>query len=424
MPRQINPQPKVQLQMNNHDNDGSTSRLQPDRRRWFEIGFYAMLGAIMVSGLAYVTWRLAGASLDVAAPIVIGMIIAILLDPLVDKLTKRGMSRMLAVTAVFLSFVIVFAGIAAVAVPALINEAILLGQNGPSYIASVQTHIDTFLIAHRKIGGVPMPHNIEALLPQITDRASTFIQTASGSAATFLVGSVVMVLQGVVSLIVSFYLLLDLDRLRARLFFLAPERARGMMHKIGEDVGGVFSDYVRGLLIVCGLYGLFTMLFLYGLAIAHHDLARYALLVGVVAGVLYAVPYVGALATALITFVVAFAAGGLPFAGVAIALLLGLNQIFDNIVTPRVVGGGVGLHPVIAIFALLLGGALFGVWGTVLSVPIAASVQVILYRFFPKLKQPTPKGFLRAQGIRPEEGETASGTPKDEVKTDGVKLDS
>jgi len=389
---------------------------RPDRRRWFEVGFYAMLGAIVVSGLAYVTWRLAGAAMDVAAPIVIGMIIAILLDPLVDKLTKRGMSRMAAVATVFLAFVLVFAGIVAVCVPALINQAVSLAQNGPSYVAMVQGHIIDFLSHHRHIGGYTLPQNVNDLIPDLSAKASAFIQNAAGSMATFLVGSVVMVLQGVVAMIVSFYLLLDLDRLRARLFFLAPERARGMMHKIGEDVAGVFSDYVRGLLIVCVLYGLFTTLFLYGLSIAHHDLAKYALLVGAVAGVLYAVPYIGALATALITFVVAFAAGGLPFAGLAIGLLLGLNQIFDNIVTPRVVGGGVGLHPVMAIFALLLGGALFGVWGTVLSVPIAASVQVILYRFFPKLKQPTPKSYLRAQGIRPGEDDTASATPKDEVK--------
>jgi len=394
-------------------NEDTRPSTKPDYRRWFAIGFYAMLGAIVVSVLAYLTWRFASATADVAGPIVIGGMVAILLDPIVDKLTRRGMSRMAAVSAVFLTVLIVLAGVLAVAVPALINEAVLLAQNGPAYVVMVQGHIQTFLDHHRHIGPFKLPPTLNTLMPELTAKASTFLQTAGESTATFLVGSVVMVLQSVVAMIVSFYLLLDLDRLRARLFFLAPERARGMMHKIGQDVGGVFSDYVRGLTLVCVLYGIFTMLFLYCLSIAHHDLAKYALLVGVVAGVLYAVPYIGALATALITFIVAFAAGGIGFAGIAIGVLLALNQVFDNVITPRVVGGGVGLHPVVASFALLIGGELFHLWGTILSVPIAASVQVILYRFFPKLKQPTPKTYLRAQGIREGEEQTASATPKE-----------
>ncbi len=73
--------------------------------------------------------------------------------------------------------------------------------------------------------------------------------------------------------------------------------------------------------------------------------------------------------------------------------------------TPRIVGGGVGLHPVAALFALTLGGALFGLWGMLLSVPIAASIQAILFRLFPKLTTPTPLSFLQAQGVRPDEEE-------------------
>jgi hypothetical protein len=65
---------------------------------------------------------------------------------------------------------------------------------------------------------------------------------------------------------------------------------------------------------------------------------------------LYAVPYVGALVTALITFLVGFAAGGAAFGGIAAGSVVVLNQVFDNVVTPRVVGGGVGLHPVAAVF--------------------------------------------------------------------------
>jgi predicted PurR-regulated permease PerM len=215
-----------------------------------------------------------------------------------------------------------------------------------------------------------------------------------------------MVIQLVVALIVGFYILSDLDRLRARAYFLVPQKHRNFAGHLAADIGGVFSDYFRGLLIVCGMYGLATILLLYGLSLWHKEIGGYALLVGASAGVLYAVPYIGALTIALVTFLVAFAAGKLAFALWAVGLTLALNQIFDNIVTPKVVGGGVGLHPVMALFALAIGGEMFQLWGLLLSVPVAASVQVILYRLIPKLCEPTPREFLLAEGADPDrEGE-------------------
>lgn len=76
--------------------------------------------------------------------------------------------------------------------------------------------------------------------------------------------------------------------------------------------------------------------------------------------------------------------------------VLAVNWTYDNIVTPRIVGGGVGLHPVTAIFALALGGRLGGFWGLVLSVPVAASIQAVLFRIFPRLTNPTPDDLLRS----------------------------
>lgn len=172
-------------------------------------------------------------------------------------------------------------------------------------------------------------------------------------------------------------------------------------------IGHIFSEYLRGLLIVSALYDVMTLLLLLGLSLFHPDIAGYALLVAVAGDLLYSVPYLGPLVTALITFLVAFAAGGIGFGFAGVGATLVLNQIFDNIITPRIVGGGVGLHPVMSLFALTLGGALFGLWGLLLSVPIAASLQAILFRLFPKLTTPTPTAFLQAQGVPPDEEKSA-----------------
>ena len=211
--------------------------------------------------------------------------------------------------------------------------------------------------------------------------------------------------------------------MRARFFYFMPDKHRDMASKISKDVGGVFSDYLAGLLKVCVLYAIVTVLLLYGLSLAHHALARYALLVGVAAGILYAVPYVGSLSTAVVTFLVSFAAAapsghGLVFGLVAVALSLVVNQVFDGVVTPKVVGGGVGLHPVIAVFALVIGAELFGIWGMLLSVPVAGSIQAILFRVFPKLNTPTPPSFLRVQGVQDD----GAASPKTRQGEDAVAV--
>ena len=248
-----------------------------------------------------------------------------------------------------------------------------------------------------------MPANLDTLTAQMTARASDYLQKSSGGIVGFLTGTVTTVITTLITLIVTFFLLADIDLLRARFFYLLPDKVRGPMDQVGRDIGGVFSDYLRGLLIVCTLYGVSTIVMLYGLSLTrgHHGLANYALLVGTAAGVLYAVPYLGSITTALVTFLVAFASSGnVGFGGLAVLRSLVINQVFDNIVTPRVVGGGVGLNPVVAIFALILGGRLFGIWGMLFSVPVAASIQVILFRVFPKLTEPTP-GLVFARPGRP-----------------------
>jgi predicted PurR-regulated permease PerM len=375
---------------------------------WLRAGFFYALGAALLGLLALVVWRLAAATLAVASPFVIAVVLALLLDPMAERLERRGMNRTVAAALIFGAFLLIFIALGIFIVPALIAQASQLAQDGPQYVERVRGAVNDFLTVHRRVGGYALPENFDALFSQFSDKAAATVRGSAGQVAGFLLGSISTALQVVVALIVTFYLLLDIGRLRARLFYLLPERARGPAGQIAGDIGGVFSDYLRGLSIVCALYGAIAMVLFFGLGFVHPQMRHYALLVGALAGALYAVPYIGALATALVAFLVAFAAGGATFGGVAVGLMLLLNQIFDNVVTPRVVGGGVGLHPVVAVFALVLGGELFSLWGLLLSVPVAASVQVVLFRVFPKLSTPTPPAFLRVQGIRPQDAESAT----------------
>lgn len=381
-------------------------------RDYIRAGFFLALGVVLMALLALTARHFLEATLAVLTPFVVGLVLALLLDPLADKLMHRGVGRSAAVGIVFGIFLLLFAGIGWLTVPALIAEAGNLAQHGPEYVHSLQSYTDKFLTVHKKIGPFKLPGTFQTITTQLSDKASSYVQEAGGKVVGFLVGSATVLIQFILTLIIAFYLLVDIDRLRARLLFLSPEGWRAKISQMGGDIGGVFSDYLRGLLIVCALYGVTTIALLYGLSIFHHTLVQYALLVGAAAGVLYAVPYLGSFSIALVTFVVAFMAAaadhqsGLAFGGVALLGTLVLNQIFDNVVTPRVIGGGVGLHPVLALFSLVIGGEMFGLWGMLLSVPIAGSIQAILFSLYPRLTQPTPPPFLTAQGVSLGGGES------------------
>lgn len=228
-------------------------------RRYVSAGFYFSFGILLLILLALVAHRFAEATLTIIGPFAIGLMIAMLLDPLADNLMKRGLSRMVASGIVFGVFLFLIIGIGYLSIPALIGQAGALAQNGPTYIAGLQDNAQRFLDAHHKIGPFKMPKDVAHLIGPISGQAASYLQKAGGSIGTFLIGSATFLLQLLLTLIITFYFLVDIDRLRARLFYLAPEKWRSMMGHVGSDVGGVFSDYLRGLLIVCALYGVFCL---------------------------------------------------------------------------------------------------------------------------------------------------------------------
>ncbi len=373
-------------------------------------GFFFAFGALLLACAAYAGVKVLSAVLAIIAPFIVGLVFALLLDPLIDRM-ERKIHRGFAVFIVFLAFVSILTIIALVAVPALVVQASALAANGPIYLAGTKAVVNHFLSHHHKIFTVHLPKNFDVLSAQVTTQLGAFMQRSAGGLTVVLVGSVSTIFDVLVSTIVGFYLLIDIDRLRARLMYLTPEKYRMGVTEFSKDVGQVFSDYLRGLVIVCAAYGVTTTIVLYGMAyfpkFGHPGIAQYALLIGAAAGVLYAIPYLGAFTTAGLTFVVALATGGFEFGIASVLATLVINQTFDNIIAPRVIGGGVGLNPVLALFSLSLGGFLFGFWGLLFSVPIAASIQVVLFRLFPKLSSPTPPAFLIAHGVPPDKGETA-----------------
>jgi predicted PurR-regulated permease PerM len=276
------------------------------------------------------------------------------------------------------------------------DGSVLLYWQPPVQAASgfdrLRTQADQWLLEHHSIGPLHLPPNLAAIQAQYSAQLSQVVQQISQRAADIIVGSVSTALTVTLSLIIGFYLLVDFDRLRMRMFHLIPEQARGGVLRIITDVSAVFGNYVRGMSTVAAFYGLVSIGTFFALGMVFDiGLKQYALLLGVVAGVLYPVPFLGPIMTTVVVTAVALATGATPIQAVAVAGTVQIqNGIFDNGVTPRVVGNSVGLHPLVTIFSLLLGGQLFGLLGMLLAVPVAASLQKLLIRLYPHLGEPTP----------------------------------
>ena len=369
------------------------------RRYWnresFFVGFSAACGVAVLAALLYLIGRVGAAALAVATPFVASFVVALLLEPLVFRLQRNigwiKNHRLPAVLLVYFIFLIGFVALLTYFVPTVIGQGKLLVGQFPHYVDMLRTAVNHWLTKHRKIGPVVLPKNFDAIINQYSTQVTAKLQSYAGNSAEILLGSISVVLTVVLVPIITFFVLTDMPRLRARFLFLLPERFRTGFQHIASDVGGVFGNYIRGMLIVCSGYGLAGMgvFFLF-------RLSAYAILLGFAAGFLYAIPYVGALTLATLAGIVSLSLGNSVLMTVGlIGAILALNMVFDNLIVPRVVGDSVGLHPLLTIFALFLGGELFGVAGMLLSVPVAASIQLVLFRIFPKLCDPTPVAMAR-----------------------------
>jgi len=201
-----------------------------------------------------------------------------------------------------------------------------------------------------------------------------------GTALPVVAGNIVL---AIFIIVAAYYLLSDYHKIVGKmLLFVKPESQLNAL-RITNEVVAVFGNYVRGVVVVMLMDIVVIYITLRALGIDHAETIAF------VSGVLYAVPYIGAAISTVLIGVVAFADhhNGLAFALLTTAIMIVIHQIiFNMIVAPRVIGKHVGLHPLWAITAMMVGYTVMGVGGTVLAVPIAGAIQVVLVHFLPKLK--------------------------------------
>ena len=315
--------------------------------------------------LALVLWLLGAAIM----PFVLGMAIAYLLDPVVDRLERAGVSRVLAVVLITGLAVLALATALVWLVPLLIRQGTQLVETTPAMIDRLQAVVQS-RYPHLFPDGGFVDNALQQARTTVASSMGTIVGTVMGS----INGVIGFVMVLVIAPVVAFYMLLDWDRMVRRIDALLPRPHLDTLRGLARQIDDSISGFVRGQAVVILILAVFYSV---GLALAG---LPFGIVIGVSAASLSFIPYVGTLVGGVISIGVAlFTFWGEPERIIAVAGIFVAGQMLEgNYLQPKIVGGHVGLHPVCLMLALSVFGTLFGFVGLLVAVPLGAAVGVIV----------------------------------------------
>jgi predicted PurR-regulated permease PerM len=305
---------------------------------------------------------------DVLLPFLVGGAIAYFLDPIADRLERLGFSRTLATTLITLAMVLVMVALVLAVIPTLISQLAALIDAAPE----ISQRMQAFLIER-----FPELQDSTSTVRQTLAQIAGFIQSKGANLAQTALTSALSIISAVVFIVVvpvvAFYLLLDWDNMVARIDSLVPRDHAAVVRRLAGEIDRVLAAFVRGQLSVCLVLGSY-----YAVALMLAGL-QFGLIVGAIAGAVTFIPYVGALVGGVLAIGLALFQfwGDWVSIGIVAAIFAAGQFLEGNVLTPKLVGKSVGLHPVWLLLALSAFGSVFGFVGMLVAVPIAASLGVL-----------------------------------------------
>ncbi|MGD1934054.1 MAG: AI-2E family transporter [Candidatus Phaeomarinobacter sp.] len=306
-------------------------------------------------------------------PFVAGMAIAYFLDPIADRLEDLGLSRMAATSVITVVGLLVFILMLIILLPVLQDQIVKFIQRAPGYIEQIRGIFDRVMDGQLAQFIAGFDADAKSALTDIAKAAVGWAGQVFQGALTGGLAFVSFLSLVFVTPVVAFYLLLDWDRMLQRMDSWLPRDHAETIRGLVSEMDGMLSGFVRGQVTVCITLGTFyaTALSIIGL--------DFGLVVGLTAGLISFIPYVGALVGLVLSIglaLVQYWPDPLMIGAVAAVFFVG-QALEGNVLTPWLVGSRVQLHPVWVIFALFAFGTLFGFVGVLLALPLAAMIGVL-----------------------------------------------
>jgi predicted PurR-regulated permease PerM len=306
---------------------------------------------------------------DVLLPFITGMAIAYFLNPVVTKLQKRGMPRALAVSTLMSLAIGVVVLAAVLVIPAVVTQVVQFSETAPDLLARLQEFLTARFPDIAQLEQT-LRNSLSSLGETIRDRGAALAQGVLRSVSGFVNALVFLV----VTPVVAFYLLLDWERLVGQIDDLLPRQHAPVLRRLAGEIDASIAGFVRGQMTVCFILAAYyaTALGLIGL--------QFGLAIGVTAGLISFIPYIGAILGGILAIGVGlWQFWGSPLELGLVLAVFAFGQVLEgNILVPRIVGNSVQLHPVWLLFAVSAFGALLGFTGMLIAVPLAASIGVLV----------------------------------------------
>ena len=343
-------------------------------------------------------------------PFVAGMVLAYFLDPVADRLQRLGLSRLMATVVILIAFIVIVVLAFIILVPVLATQMADFARKLPEYLTRLQSLLTSFdpkwLEQKFGVNASGLRDGLNSLLTSGFGLLST-VFTSIWSSGVALVSVISLF---VVTPVVAFYMLLDWDRMVAVVDSWVPRDYVQTVRAIARDINTATAGFVRGQGTLCLVLGA-----MYATGLTFTGL-NFAILIGLFAGLISFIPYVGSLTGLVLAVGVAFVQFWPDWTMVlAVAGVFFVGQFIEgNILQPRLVGKSVGLHPVWLMFALFAFGALFGFVGLLIAVPASAAVAVLVrFAIARYLESPLYKGHVtepvtplpanRRRGVKPRD---------------------
>ena len=311
---------------------------------------------------------------DVLAPFVIGITIAYLLNPLVLRLEKLKLDRTLATIAILFIFFLLVTGLIVLVMPPLYRELAQLAETLPEYLQRLSERIQPYMSqVQAQVSNGSLDQSFREMVQNNIGNAFSFSSTLLGSVLSGGRALVSFISLLVITPLVAFFMMREWPTFTSKVDELIPRHNHDEIKGLLADIDGKIAGFVRGQLLVALCLGL-----IYALALSLVGL-EFGFLIGLMSGLLSIIPLFGSIVGLLVSVLVAwFQAGDIVFVG-TVAVIFLVGQILEgNVITPKLLGGSVGMHPLWILFSIMAGASLFGIVGMMISVPVAATIGVLI----------------------------------------------
>ncbi|MGP6159284.1 MAG: AI-2E family transporter [Vulcanimicrobiaceae bacterium] len=327
---------------------------------------------------------------------VIAAFIAFGVAPLVGKL-ERWMPRGAAIAIVYIGLLTLVVVLALLVVPATLGQLQIIGTSAPSYIQTAQTWLDQLeTVLRGRFGKTYLPAGFLDLKDLIAAKLSLAFNAMLATLPNLLIGTVTGAVIGLSAIVLSAFFLIRGSTVADSFYSLLPKGRQATARALGTEIAQVFGSYVSGQIALCVITGALIFAFT---AFAGF---KYALLLGIISGIAYAVPFAGMIAAHLTGLLLA-APQGLQTVLWVQAIVFGVARVSDNLLVPKIMSESVGVSPIVVMFAVFAGGELFGLPGLLLGIPAAALAKVA-WRF---LRANSPERRALESTVEPPAPESA-----------------